>query len=325
MKKTITIISPAYNEQDGIVSFLSCIDKIAFQLKNQFDIHVAVLNDGSRDSTSAIANNYCAQYFDLTVCNFTRNFGKEAAIVAGIERYRSDAYIIMDTDLQHPPELIPEMLALWQQGYKVIESVKIYRGKESLVYKLFSKLFYKSLHILSSLQLENHSDFKLLDNEIAEVIRQLPERHRFFRGIVEWLGYPSKQIPFHVPSRKNDSSSWSIWELSKYSINNISSFTSAPLHLVTLIGFLMLIVSGVLGSVAFYQWVVGVAVTGFTTVILLLLFIGSVLMVSLGLIGLYLSRIYDEIKARPLYIIKDEIRHRANTKSNGTTKLTVSG
>ncbi len=314
MKKTVTIISPAYNEQDSIVNFLSGIDKVAVQLENQFDIHVAVLNDGSSDSTSATANNYCAQYFDFTICNFTRNFGKEAAIVAGIERYRSDAYIIMDTDLQHPPELIPEMLALWQQGYKVIESVKTHRGKESLVYKLFSKLFYKSLHTLSSLQLENHSDFKLLDNEVAEVIRQLPERHRFFRGIVEWLGYPSKKIPFQVPNRKNDSSSWSIWQLTKYSINNLSSFTSAPLHLVTLIGVLMLTVSSVLGSIALYQWAVGVAVTGFTTVILLLLFIGSVLMVSLGLIGLYLSRIYDEIKARPLYLIKDEVRYHANKK-----------
>jgi len=314
MKKTVTIISPAYNEQDGIVNFLSSLDETVSHLIDQFDFHVIILNDGSMDNTSAVANSYCAQYFDLTVCNFTRNFGKEAAIVAGIERYRSDAYIVMDADLQHPPELIPEMLALWQQGYKVIESVKSHRGQESLAYKLFSMLFYKSLHILSSLQLENHSDYKLLDNEVAESIRQLPERHRFFRGLVEWLGYPSKQIPFQVPNRENDSPSWSILGLFKYSINSLASFTSAPLHLVTLIGFLMLTISGVLGSIALYQWAFGMAITGFTTVILLLLFIGSVLMISLGLIGLYLSRIYDEIKARPLYLIKDEITHRANNK-----------
>lgn len=314
MKKKVTIIAPAYNEQDGIVNFLSHIDKMASHLTNQFDIHVAILNDGSSDHTGSLASGYCAQFFDLTVCNFTRNFGKEAAIVAGIERYQSNVYIIMDSDLQHPPELIPDMLALWQQGYKVIESIKTDRGEESLVYKAFSKLFYKSMHMLSSLQLENHSDFKLLDEEVAEAIRQLPERHRFFRGIVEWLGYPSKEILFQVPNRETDSSSWSVWGLCKYSISSLSSFTSAPLHLVTLIGFLMLAVSGVLGSIAFYQWVVGDAVTGFTTVILLLLFIGSILMISLGLIGLYLSRIYDEIKARPLYLVRDEIIRRVQSK-----------
>lgn len=314
MKKTVTIISPAYNEQKGIVGFLSSIDEVALHLRDQFDIHVAILNDGSSDRTDATASDYCAQYFDLTVCNFTRNFGKEAAIVAGIERYRSNAYIIMDADLQHPPELIPEMLSHWQQGYKVVESIKTDRGDESFVYRLFSDLFYKSMYLLSALQLENHSDFKLLDDEVAEAIRQLPERHRFFRGIVEWLGFPSKQIPFQVRNRQSGRSSWSIWGLCKYSINSLSSFTSAPLHLVTLIGFLMFAVSGVLGSIAFYQWVVGVAVTGFTTVILLLLFIGSVLMISLGLIGLYLSRIYDEIKARPHYLIRDEMKRQASSK-----------
>jgi glycosyltransferase involved in cell wall biosynthesis len=283
--KKITILCPAFNEQSAISSFLDVLDS-TFKPLESYLFHVVILNDGSRDETAAVVSGYQAKNFDLTLCNFTRNFGKEAAIVAGFERYGGDAYIVMDTDLQHPPQLIPEMLTHWESGFKVVESVKTHRGEESAFYSLFSAIFYKGLQLLSSLQLENHSDYKLLDNDVAEEIRKLPEKQRFFRGLVEWLGFPAKQIPFVVPERENDHSSWSLWGLFKYSIHNIASFTSAPLHLVTLVGLLMLFVSVILGSITVYQWLLGSAVTGFTTVILLLLFIGSVLMVSLGLIGL---------------------------------------
>jgi dolichol-phosphate mannosyltransferase len=313
--KKITILCPAYNEQVGITAFLDVLDKTLEPLCHNYLFHVVVLDDGSRDSTFEIVSQYRAVNFSLTVCSFTRNFGKEAAILAGFERYSGQAYIVMDTDLQHPPQLISQMLAQWQKGYKVVESVKMDRGTESKYYKLCSKIFYHTLQKLSSLQLENHSDYKLLDNDVAIEIRNLPEKQRFFRGLVEWFGFSSIQIPFVVPDRENDSSSWSLWSLFKYSIHNVASFTSAPLHLVTLIGVLMLLISVILGSVTFYQWLLGSAVTGFTTVILLLLFIGSVLMVSLGLIGLYLAKIYDEIKARPAYLVKTESHNPAKNTS----------
>ena len=309
--KKITILCPAYNEQAGINAFLCVLDETFEPLCHNYLFHVVILDDGSSDKTSSIVSKFCALNFSLTLCSFTRNFGKEAAIVAGFERYSGHAYIVMDTDLQHPPQLISQMLEQWRQGFKVVESVKTHRGNESKVYKSFSKIFYLGLQKLSALQLESHSNYKLLDNEVAEKIRQLPEKQRFFRGLVEWFGFSSIQIPFVVPDRENDSSSWSVWGLFKYSIHNVASFTSAPLHLVTLIGVLMLFISVVLGSVTFYQWLLGSAVTGFTTVILLLLFIGSVLMVSLGLIGLYLAKIYDEIKARPVYLVKEESHHPA--------------
>lgn len=305
--KTVTLLCPAYNEQYGITVFLDALEQTLSPLVHKFKFKVVILNDGSTDKTEGIVSQYQSQNFQLTLCNFTRNFGKEAAIVAGLEQYSSDAYIVIDTDLQHPPELIPKMLEQWALGYQVVESVKVHRGTESKLYKLFSYLFYRGLRMLSSLQLENHCDFKLLDNQVAESIRSLPEKKRFFRGLVEWLGYPSVQLPFSVPERENDVSSWSFWGLFKYSVNNITSFTSVPLHIITLIGVLMLLVSLVLGSVAVYQWLLGSAVTGFTTVILLLLFIGSLLMVSLGLIGLYLTKIYDEVKGRPTYIVRDEV------------------
>ncbi|MFT5716357.1 MAG: glycosyltransferase involved in cell wall biosynthesis [Oleiphilaceae bacterium] len=312
MTHNITLICPAYNEQDSIGNFLRDIDSIVAPLLDSFCFQVVIVNDGSSDNTRAVVSDYRAQHFDLTLCNFTRNFGKEAAIVAGLERYSGDAFIIMDTDLQHPPTLITQMLEQWQAGHKVVESVKSHRGEESATYKFFSQLFYHSLYALSSLQLQNQSDYKLLDAEVVAALRQLPEKQRFFRGLVEWLGYPSMKISFEVPLRENDSSSWSLWGLFKYSIYNLTSLTSAPLHLVTLIGILMLFISALFGSITLYQWFLGEALTGFTTVILLLLFIGSVLMVSLGLIGLYISRIYDEIKARPIFLIKDEITRKAN-------------
>ena len=313
--KKITILCPAYNEQAGIINFLTTLDQTLLPLSSDYAFHVVVIDDGSCDNTSLLVKQHYADNFSLTLCSFTRNFGKEAAIVAGFERYTGDAYIVMDTDLQHPPELIEKMLIQWDEGYQVVESVKTDRGSESSTYKLFSRLFYRGLQLLSALQLENHSDYKLLDNEVADAIRQLPEKQRFFRGLVEWLGFRAIQIPFVVPNREHDSSSWSLWGLFKYSVHNIISFTSAPLHLVTLIGVLMLIISGVLGSVTLYQWMLGNAVTGFTTVILLLLFIGSVLMVSLGLIGLYLAKIYDEIKARPIYLVREEQHYPSEEKA----------
>ena len=212
----------------------------------------------------------------------------------------------MDADLQHPPDLIPEMIAKWEEGYRVVEAVKAGRGKENRLYDFSSKLFYILFRVFGSIDLENLSDYKLLDKEVVEAIQALPEQRRFFRGLVSWLGYPAFQIPFNVPDRESRRSSWSNWQLVRYSIDSLSSFSSAPLQIITVIGALMLLTSVVFGSVALYQWFVGNAVTGFTTVILLLLGIGSMLMISVGIIGLYISKIYDEIKSRPVYVVKNE-------------------
>ncbi|MFT4886654.1 MAG: dolichol-phosphate mannosyltransferase [Pseudohongiellaceae bacterium] len=312
MNKIVSILVPVNNEEMALPALFAELDRILKPLSKKYQFHVLILDDGSVDKTAGIVRGHTSRFYSTGLCSFTRNFGKESAISAGLDRCESDAYIIIDADLQHPPELIPEMLIQWESGYKLVECVKKSRGKESFLYKICSQLFYRSMKSLSSLELDNDSDYKLLDKEIVLVIRGFPEKNRFFRGLVSWMGYPTYQIPFEVPNREQGKSSWKMWGLIKYSLSSLSSFSSAPLQLVTVIGVLMLILSLLIGSLTLYQWALGNAVTGFTTVIILLLMIGSMLMISLGLIGLYIAKIYEEVKSRPSYVVKEELISSAN-------------
>ncbi|MDO4796110.1 MAG: glycosyltransferase family 2 protein [Brachymonas sp.] len=302
----MTLICPARNEADGIERFLQTLDEALAAQSGLYRFRVAIIDDGSSDATAALAQRYRPRHFSLIVCRLTRNFGKEAAMLAGLARYADDANIIMDVDLQHPPALIAGMLQAWRAGARVVDAVKADRGRESWMYRLAAANFYRLMHAFGGLALEGLSDFKLLDREVVLLLNQLPEKTRFFRGLVQWGGFSSVRLPFEVPQRADGRSAWSVLDLAKYAARNLSAFTSAPLHLVTLLGMLTLVVSVVMGLVTLVQWFEGQAVTGFTTVILLLLFIGSMLMISLGIIGFYLSRIYDEIKSRPAYVVAEE-------------------
>ena len=305
--KSVTIICPAYNEAAGIRQFLETLDQTLAPLSQKFRFRVVVVDDGSADATADTANTFLPNHFQLVVCQFTRNFGKEAAMLAGLERYIDDANILMDADLQHPPALIAPMLEAWQSGASIVEAVKADRGQENRLYRHASACFYGAMKLMSGFLLANHSDYKLLDNKVVHLLNQLPEKNRFLRGLVLWAGFPTVKLPFLVEERAQGRSSWSIPGLAKYALQNITAFTSAPLQLVTIIGILMLVFNVCLGGLTFYKWLSGDAVTGFTTVILLLLFIASVLMISLGIIGLYIALIYQEIKSRPIYVVAKEV------------------
>ena len=305
-KPRINLICPAMNEGLGIVGFLQALDNQLAVLVEDYAFTVVIIDDGSTDNTAQQVQSYLPANFALTLCQLTRNFGKEAAIQAGLMRYSAAASIILDTDLQHPLHLIPKMLQHWQAGVLVVEAVKISRGKEPFWYAWASKVFYKTMQATGGLALQGQSDYKLLDAKVVEALLDLPERIRFFRGLVQWAGFKSEVLPFEVQQRHAGESSWSWLHLLRYSIRNLTAFTSLPLYIITLVGMLMLLFSGILGVHPLYQWATGTAVTGFTTVILLLLFIGSMLLVSLGIIGLYVARIYEETKARPLYLVAKE-------------------
>ncbi len=286
--------------------FLLALDKQLASLVDAYTFRVIVIDDGSTDNTAQEVQAYQPEYFALTLCQLTRNFGKEAAIQAGLMHYPAAACIVLDTDLQHPLNLIPQMLAHWQEGVLLVEAVKSSRGKEPFWYAWASKLFYKCMQATGGLALQGQSDYKLLDAKVVQALLALPERIRFFRGLVQWSGFNSLVLPFEVPQRHAGESSWGWLRLLGYSIRNLTAFTSLPLYIITLVGTLMLLLCGLLGVHTLYQWAMGSAVTGFTTVILLLLFIGSMLLVSLGIIGLYVARIYEETKARPLYLVANE-------------------
>jgi glycosyltransferase involved in cell wall biosynthesis len=215
----------------------------------------------------------------------------------------------MDGDLQHPPELIPKMVDAWlNEGYDVVEGIKHSRGKENRIYRACAKFFYYLIYKSSDINLGRASDFKLLDRKVVEAWKELPERATFFRGMSAWLGFERKEIGFDVAHRVNGKTKWSLVRLIRLAINAITSYTSVPLHCITLFGIIMFLGAVVLGVQTLFMKLSGRASDGFTTVILLLLIIGSAIMTSLGIIGIYLTKIYKEVKARPRYLISDFIR-----------------
>lgn len=269
---------------------------------------VIFVDDGSADETWQVIRRLTSEQPAFRAIRLSRNFGKEAALSAGLDAARGDAVVIMDGDLQHPPSLIPELVSIWSRGEAdVVETIKTHRGTESIFSRLRVKAFYGVLRFLSGFDLEGMSDFKLLDRRVVEEWRKLEERNRFFRGMIAWLGFRHVQIPFEVQSRTTGDSSWSMWKLFWLAIGAITSFSTLLLHFSTFAGAAFAIAAVFLGAQTFYVWFSGHAVAGFTTVILLLLIIGSAVLLSVGVIGEYVARIYHEVKRRPTFVVRDSV------------------
>ena len=297
----LSVILPSYNEEKMIAKATARMAEILQPEK--IDYELLFIDDGSRDGTWAQINEAAEKDSHVVGVHFSRNFGKEAAMFAGLEQAKGDCCVVIDCDLQHPPEKIVEMYRLWEQGYEVVEGIKEDRGEESGLHKFAANSFYGLISKATGMYMSSSLDFKLLDRKVVDTLNSLPERNVFFRALSFWVGYKKTSVSYCVQERTEGVSKWSTKSLIKYALTNISSFSSAPLHIVTVLGFIMLAVSVVLGIIALVQKISGVALGGFTTVILLLLFSASVIMISLGIIGYYIARIYDEIKGRPRYII----------------------
>ena len=297
----LSVILPSYNEEKMIAKATERMAEILQPEK--IDYELLFIDDGSRDNTWAQINEAAGKDSHVVGVHFSRNFGKEAAMFAGLEQAKGDCCVVIDCDLQHPPEKIVEMYRLWEQGYEVVEGIKEDRGEESGLHKFAANSFYGLISKATGMDMSSSSDFKLLDRKVVDTLNSLPERNVFFRALSFWVGYKKTSVSYCVQERTEGVSKWSTKSLIKYALTNISSFSSAPLHIVTVLGFIMLAVAFVLGIIALAQKISGVALGGFTTVILLLLFSASVIMISLGIIGYYIARIYDEIKGRPRYII----------------------
>ena len=300
----LSIILPAFNEQDNIPRTFETISNILDTASIPYEI--IFVDDGSKDLTYQNIQALSSGHPQVKGICFSRNFGKESAIFAGLEASQGDCCLIMDCDLQHPAELIPDMYRLWQDGYEVVEGVKASRGKENPLHTLSANCFYHLISKASGVDISKASDFKLLDRKAVDALLTMPERAPFFRALSSWIGFKTVSIPFHVQEREIGVSKWSAWKLVKYAVRNITSFSGVPLQFVSLLGWAMFLCSVGLGIQSLYRYFTGTAQEGFTTVILLQLLIGSVLMISLGIIGHYISRIYDEIKARPRYLVSQK-------------------
>ena len=311
----LSVIIPSYNEEKNVENTAKVVSQLLEE--NKIDYELVFVNDGSADGTWEILSNMAKTQDHIVAVNFSRNFGKESAIFAGLEVAKGDACVLMDCDLQHPPEVMIEMYNIWKNNdIDIVEGVKSGRGKENSVYRWFSLLFYKLINKSSGLDLTGASDFRLLDRKAVDALNAMPERLTFFRAMSSWVGFKTEKVYFDVADRNVGKSKWSLKALMKYAVNSITSFTSAPLQLVTLFGAVTFIISVVLGVVTLWNKIWGNSAEGFPTVIILQLLTSSIIMFSLGIIGYYVSKIYEEIKNRPRYIISEKISKEDFEKEN---------
>lgn len=305
----ISVVIPVFREGVQLSAFLALVHDSLRQCNLPYEL--VLVDDGSPDDTWRVIVEETKTFQAIRALRLSRNFGKEAALCAGLEHARGDAAIVMDADGQHPPSLIPDMVRMWQSsGADIVEAVKRKRGRESLSSKLGALLFYFILNKLSGFHFKGASDFKLMNRKAVDAWLRMHERNVFFRGMTVWMGFITVQIPFEVVPRSAGQSTWSVLKRLKLALVGITAFSSFPLHLVTFAGVIFLVLSVLLALETLYLKLAGQAVSGFATVILLELIIGSLLMISLGIIGEYLARIYEEVKGRPRYLVRESIESR---------------
>lgn len=298
---TLSIVLPSYNEEQNIAHTARTLSELLRQ--EQIDYELVFVSDGSKDGTYQEILKAAEQDSRIKGIEFSRNFGKEASIFAGLQLAAGDAVIVMDCDLQHPPQVIPQMWELWNAGYEVVEGIKKSRGRESFLHKCFAGAFYRIMSGLIKMDMNASSDYKLLDRKVVDVLLELPEKNTFFRALTFWAGFKTVSVEYEVQERVYGESKWSFFSLMRYAVTNVTSFSTLPLQLVTVLGVVSILFSLALAVQTLVRYLTGTAVEGFTTVILLILIIGGFIMLSLGIIGHYLARIYEEVKGRPRYII----------------------
>jgi len=305
-QRSISFVLPVFNEERNLAALLHAIAKEM----NPFAMSYAftIVDDGSTDKTWATVAELRAQFPTIRAIRLSRNFGKEAALAAGLELAAGDAVIVMDADMQHPTRLIAEMLRLWEGGnVDVVEAVKRSRGRESLFYKACSKSLYLALAQLTAMDMDGVSDF-CLDAKVIRAWRCFGETNLFFRGLSVWLGFRRTRVYFDVSARASGRSAWTFQRLVRLALTSITAFSSLPLHAVTLMGGCFFLFATVLGTRAVYLKLHSdTVIDGVTTVILLILFVGSLLMIALGVIGEYIAQIYNEVKRRPRYVVAERM------------------
>lgn len=310
----LAIVIPVYNEAGRIAGNVA---QIARQLERDGlrDFSFTLVDDGSRDATWLELEQLARDNPRVRCLRFSRNFGKEAAICAGLRETDAQRYLVMDSDLQHPPRYIkPMMDKMDETGADVIDGVKAHRGQEGIIYKICARGFYKVLRWVSGMDLDHSSDFKLLNRKVVDALAQLGEGRIFFRGLCQWVGFQRAELPFEVDDRAGGKSSFSLKRRIRFAIDSVLAFTSKPLYFTVVSAIAFFIGAVILGVQTLFNYFSGRAVSGFTTVILLVLITGSVLSTSLAVIGAYISRIFDEVKARPTYLIAQRLGGQQQTE-----------
>ncbi|OJF10428.1 glycosyltransferase family 2 protein [Couchioplanes caeruleus] len=298
----VSVVAPVFDEGDGVDGFVRRTGAVLQAAGLRYEL--ILVDDGSTDDSWP---RICAQSgADPRVrgIQLSRNFGKEAAVLAGLEHAGGDAVVVIDADLQHPPTAIPAMVQCWSDGAEVVEAVKRNRTGQPPVARLAASLFNATFTRLTTVDLVNATDFRLLSRPACDALLRLPEHSSFFRGTSSWIGFRRTVVEVDIDHRGDGASRWTFRSLCRLAVNGLTSFTSAPLHLVTVVGFGFAAFSVVLGVQTLVRWLRGGSVAGFPTVILVLLVMGTFILLGLGVIGEYLARIHEEVRGRPRYLVQ---------------------
>ena len=302
----ISIVVPCYNEESNINSFYEEMIKTLEKIKENYSYEIIFVNDGSNDNTELEVKKIRKTDQNVILISFSRNFGKEAAIYAGLNNATGDLVALIDADLQHPPKTILEMLEGINDGYDVVATKRKNRKGEPAIKSAFSKLFYKMMKMFIPIE-KNVQDFRLMKKEVVDAIISLKEYNRFSKGIFTWVGFKIKYIEIENIERKSGKTKWSFRKLFNYAIEGITSFTTAPLKASTLMGFFISIIAIISTIIIILQTLIyGKDVPGYASIITAILFMGGVQLISIGILSEYISKMYIEIKKRPKYIIKKE-------------------
>lgn len=304
--KKISILIPAYNEEEVLDQLYTRLGKLANEQK-RYDFEFLFVNDGSRDKTLEIIKNYADLDNRVAYVSFSRNFGKEKAMIAGFDHVTGDATVIIDADLQDPPELIPQMIKLWEEGYDDVFAKRKSREGESWFKKFTSRTYYSVLEKMSSIPIQKDTgDFRLLDRRAVEAMKQFRESERYTKGMFSWVGFNKKEILYNRDPRVAGNTKWSYPKLFNLGIDGITSFTTAPLRISAILGTVVSLIAFVyLAFIVLRTIFFGTDLGGYPSMMAVILFLGGVQLLSLGVIGEYVGRIFNETKNRPLYIVEE--------------------
>lgn len=301
----ISVVVPLYNEEENIDALFRRLLAVLEALNTSYE--VICVNDGSRDNTLKNLVEYHQRYPQIKVVNLSRNFGKDTAMSAGIDYSQGMAVIPIDADLQDPPELIAEMIEKWHEGYDVVYASRRVRIGESWFKRFSAEGFYQVINKLSRVSIPpNTGDFRLIDRRVVESIKKMPERQRFMKGIFAWVGYKQTSILFDREPRYQGQTKWNYWKLWNFAIDGITSFSFLPLKVWTYVGLIIALVSLVYASFLILRTIIfGIDVPGYASLMVAVLFLGGIQLLTLGIIGEYIGRVYEEVKGRPLYLVRD--------------------
>ena len=304
MNPLVSVVAPIYNEGPGVDRFVDRLGEVLAAAGLRYEL--VLVDDGSADDSWDRIVRHALRDDRVRGIRLSRNFGKEPAVLAGLEHAAGDAVVVIDSDLQHPPTAIPAMVQRWRDGAHVVEAVKRNRTGQGLLGRLGGRVFNQAFTSLTRVDLVNATDFRLLGRPALDALLRLPEHSSFFRGTSNWIGFRRTKLEVDLDEREGGASRWTVRSLLRLAVNGLTSFTSAPLHLVTIVGLAFAAFAVLLGAQTLIRWVRGGSVAGFPTVILLLLVLGTFILLGLGVIGEYLARIHEEVRARPRYLVQEK-------------------